>query len=1358
MIKTRLLVGVAALMCIGAITPAHNAISTSAERDSRIIIELSKGVNGLTQEEISNTQSALLSRIRQNVTNNIELLHSYSILNNAICVEVNSEDIEAIREVPGVASVTVDNFHLKESTGETYSVNLQGRVDENISATTMQKPGGTNEGEGTAIAILDNEFFLRGNHTEDENCAFHKYGCDGSAIHHEVYTDLPDYVNVRFGFEDIKSITSTKRTHAQAKRNAAAGDEGSLYFNRKVPFYYDYGGETSSYGKQGKTDYDVSSSLSYHGSHVASIASANAPTYKGIAPNAQLFCMKVFTNYKATKTGENLGFGDSSGAYESCILLALEDAIALGVDGINMSLGSDLDDFDSDSITLRTLTRLANEEGILTAISAGNSGKTSFSSVGGYANWTKNMVETGILGSYANNESIMTIASGQPDQIYYEKAFRIGESNIAFEDQIVNREGLDAEFLVEYPMIEKLREIGPGPYAYQYVPGFGTSSDYTGLDVDGKIAFVNRGSTSFADKYKVAKDKGAIALVIINNDPTASDFNFRCSFGDGFLPSMPCALILYKDKTTMEANPTGTFTFIEKDVSDNKYKRTISSFSSDGFRYDLDLKPEITAPGENIRGAVPPQTKEERETPLTSYQYLSGTSMSSPNFAGAQSLVLSKRARDVYNGDEPTAAELAELKEFRKTVNMRLMSTAVPMNDANPNPETKEINYTSPRMQGAGMVNLEGAYDTEVYLEGKDELNKGIGKSKIVLRNNSDIANGNLKLSFLAHNESQNTKNYNVKLTVMRPAIIEANDIITKDYNYRGEIESIKLLPGVHYYDGDTLTWSSGSVSYKDVFKLTKQIDYVDENGNPASFAQGTYYCATEAAKNWSGRAVEWKILPSHEYQSTQDVVIAEVSGQTVSVPTGTSTVTINEFKIPESAKDDILKNYENGCAIEGFVELESEDNTPDLVIPYLGFYSGSDRDSSKSYASAPVVEEFEFEKDQSQVYASDLVNDITKQLIGKDNVEFGSMWLTGYVDNPSNINTETVLSNDSNFKKLGFKSVGLNPSNEKYLDDVKNNIYVGNPNETNTMIIQQFVLRSVADNYFTIKNENGDIVYKSVLEDMLFGQQRGKYPLYKSHVDANYLSAGYVAHRAYAAIPLYDTKTNEAFEDGKYEIEFNYLLQGTGTWTSLKYGFYVDSTAPIISKVVEEGDNVAIEIKEMRASYAAIGYSKYDVDYNAQKGCYEIILSKEEVKSLMEEVGASKAGVERLYIKVFDMARGYTGALVHFNGDNFSKYEMVQGRGINVYNDFTYKDGKISFIEIDEDGNEMPTKIEGNVKYSTETTEVMDLLPNVEVASTNNNLIIAIVVSVSVLSMGCIAYIAFALNKKKRKADSASK
>ena len=1296
--KLGLLITVASALVLGASATAASHLRNLPERDARIIVEVDKNIKQLSEKGALRTQQVVYDNIKEYATTNIRNAGHYTVLNNAFVLEVNSADIEAIKSVPGVKSVTVDKMHWVQEYNHDSYIPLGGpdndAIDEskNISAETMHKPEDTNDGEGTIVAILDNEFHFRGNtgNTADRN--------QGREWHHEVYEPLDNDVAVRYTYDSVGEVIDGGLKAGKRKDGAHAGDEGSMYLNNKVPFYYDYGGYSVVYGKRGKLQYDVHSDLSYHGSHVSSITAANAPEYKGIAPKAQLALMKVFTDYDAKGgIGEKIGLSDRTGAYDTSILDALEDCIRLKVDGINMSLGSDLDDFDQGSITMLTLNRL-HDEGILSAISAGNAGKTAFKSTGAYANWMPESVETGILGSYANNSSSTIVASGQPTQIFYENAFVINNSNIAFEDQIVNREGFDDDYDKEF----RMKDIYHGqPLEWVYVPGFGTSADYKGLDVSGKVAVVNRGSTAFADKYAVAVDKEACALVIINNDPTASDFNFRCSFGDGFNPTMPCCLVLYKDKGVFEGARSGTFDIINKEVSENPNAYTMSTFSTDGAKFDLDLKPDVTAPGDNIRGAVPEHAmtslnKEEREEVKNkAYQYLSGTSMSAPNYAGAQALVLSNVTKDIVaaqnaRGGEFTEEESDAMDAYRRTVDMRLMSTADPMHDllANPEQEEETKTITSPRIQGAGMVDLAGALATDVYLEGLDLNNEPIGKSKVALRNNNDIARGDIQIKFLAHNESNEARSYNVTLNVMRPAIAHPNDIVTKDYNYKGQVESIELFTGMKYYDKDLdkMVTVSGQTKFKDAYKVSKAIDYYASKEDyqidkKTTIEIGYYYnSATDGG-------CAWEALPSYTAQSVMDVEIARITGQQITLEPGENTVEINQYSLTDEQKNEILAVYEYGCMIEGYVTLESTDEHVDLSIPYLGFYSGTDRDASRTYRDAPVAEPFNFEKDQTQVYPSDLVNDIAKSLIGKDRCNFESMIVAGYAEAPQKIDVDKVLTNDLSFDGLnGFYKVGTDPYDDEYMDDAKNNIYVGSEN-TNTLIIQQFMLRSVAENNFTITNkETHEVVYKSALEDMLFGDTGDKWTLYKSHVDASYLSAGYVAHRAYAIVPLFDETTGERFASGEYELKFNYQLAYDNSWVSKSYDIHIDSDAPEVTSIAQYKENgvdrVRIYLQDARVSYGVLGYRLVDVAFDQEKGQYYIDETKEFVDSCINTISGSNA--KRLFISAVDYARGEIGCVVHFKDNaNFNTgYQLMQGTGIPVYMDYKwYADGSISFI-----------------------------------------------------------------------------
>ena len=1136
----------------------------SEKRDTKIIVEVDRSLESLTSDGIKNVQNMLFNSIKNNVTSNIRLVSSYNVLNNAFAISINSSYIDAVKALPGVKSVTENKVRLIAPQSEPVLTDGESSGDyggsTNESAVTMRKPGAneqlpgsTNDGEGTVIAILDNEFFFRA--PNDEEAAFK----------HETFSPLASNVKVRWterpSIEGLDlHIWNSKVDEYDSRsgyrwrtviNNATMGEEGSCYLNNKVPFYFDYGGERESMSGDYNEDMDVHSWSSYHGSHVASIAAGNADTYKGIAPKAQLVCMKVFTNFEASKVDKALGFSDSSGAYDIPILNALEDCIKLGVDGINMSLGSNLDDFDEETISMRTLKRLA-DQGILSAISAGNAGKTSYSFAGGYGNWTSEMVETGILSGYANQTESMTIASGQPNKTFYESAFSYNGLNIAFKDQVCNvGNSTEYEEDEEHFMKDLIPTGEDKRLDWVYVNGFGNTSDFKGLDTEGKILFINRGQIDFASKVQNAIDAEGgrpAGICIINNDPTATDFNFRCSFGD-YKPPIPVALVLFKDKSTFQSaeGGKGKFTIINDKVDVNPSGYTMSTFSSDGAKYDLDLKPEITAPGDFIRGAVPPQKKEDKASrPLSTYEFLSGTSMSAPNYAGAQSVVLSKKAVGLKDDEEAYVA-------YRKTVDMRLMSTAHPMIDYDSAPEINSMEYdprsadaqgvmhwgyqSSPRLQGAGMADIGGAYNTSVYLEGLDLQGNPIGKSKIALRNSEDINNGTVNLKFLAHNEGETAKTYHASYTVMRPAIKSSNEIVSRDYKNRGEVDSRDALPGLQYGSEEVKTggervyvdkWTSDNIAVNDVFKVTREIEYEIRNPewNPEdptsepllkrSIGIGRIVCThidvVNGSDGKSHKVATFEEYGASDYQSTQDYLIKTVDCGNITIEPGNHEISLTSYNLTAEEKEDILEFFQYGTYLEGFVTLdEAGESGIDLGMPWLGFFAGEGQD----FNDAPAVEPFAFEKDSSTIYPSELANDIAYSLIGKSYVDMGSSWATTYVEPGKEYNYDELLYNDESLTHLASKPKSAyhllgTKADGTYYENPEEHLYVGNVHKSNTMIVTQFVLRSIDNNYFTIKNKaTGQEVLRDALRDILFGGRYERYPLYKSHVDENYLGSG---------------------------------------------------------------------------------------------------------------------------------------------------------------------------------------------------------------------------------------------------------
>ena len=158
---------------------------------------------------------------------------------------------------------------------------------------------------------------------------------------------------------DIQAVLS--QLNACDNRSYSASQ---LYYNSKVPFAYNYSDDNRTI--------DHSPSSSDHGSHVAGIAAANkyvkvGSTYyealnrsgvQGVAPNAQLLVMNVF---------------GTQGCSDSDYMAAIEDALILGADAMNLSLGSNNPGFGSAYYYEAVLNELVNS-GVVVAMSAGNSG------------------------------------------------------------------------------------------------------------------------------------------------------------------------------------------------------------------------------------------------------------------------------------------------------------------------------------------------------------------------------------------------------------------------------------------------------------------------------------------------------------------------------------------------------------------------------------------------------------------------------------------------------------------------------------------------------------------------------------------------------------------------------------------------------------------------------------------------------------------------------------------------------------------------------------------------------------------------------------------------------------------------
>ncbi len=642
------------------------------------------------------------------------LKDTYSGLVNGALIEANYEFLNILPSLKSVDSIHENKAYFINNINKEYEyydpLKIFTTPLENNSLERMNVPSTSNEGEGTLIAVLDSTFNLE----------------------HESFKDLDPSIDIKLSEEKVNSLVSS----------LDATNQEDFYYNRKIPFYHDYGGTITNLDNETtKEDDDVFSLNSTHGMHVSSIASANGE-FKGVAPSSQLAFMKVF--------GDS---GNTQYCFDSMVLKALNDAYKIGADVVNLSLGADLNEFENESASYKAIQKLA-DEGVIVSLAAGNEGKTTWQNSGAYMYDTLDTIEEGTLGSYLGNNGGVGVASANlinDDEVTPE--ISVEGNTISGRDQLSARGDIDNDGISDDPaailpfttLIDEDEESAA--YEYVLVPGVGAKNDidnetgeklgndYENVDVKGKIAVIKRGSNTFSEKIKHAKEEGAIAVIIANQDGLGSlgYFDLTGSSKDELIPAYS---ISSEDYDILENATKKVLT-----ISRNQ----ISSFSSNGTLADLSMAIEISAPGQNIAGAVSLNSRNQKSN--NTYQYLSGTSMAAPNYSGASALILSEKD---FSTDE-------ERKEYQKTLRAREMSTAQVLKQSNGA-------MVSPRRQGAGLIDVSNAISSPVYLTGSNEES-----AKVELKNNEDISSGIIDFNVTIHNEEKLKGNYNATLLVQVP-------------------------------------------------------------------------------------------------------------------------------------------------------------------------------------------------------------------------------------------------------------------------------------------------------------------------------------------------------------------------------------------------------------------------------------------------------------------------------------------------------------------------------------------------------------------------------------------------------------
>ena len=260
----------------------------------KTVSEFASSVKGASEvSKIKAEQAALIAELKQKDLI-IEVENTYNTVLNAVAVKTTYANFKTISKMENIGTVILsETYNLPQDTDE--KVDASAIVnDVDIYETGIYKSDSVSyTGKGTAVAVLDSGF----------DCS------------HPVFQRVIDQELITV--EDVEKILSKTNAANSFYRGTTPLKITDVYYNSKIPFVYDYADK----------DFDVFPYDSNHGTHVAGIIGGKDDYITGIAVDTQLVLLKVFPDL------------DEGGKTED-ILAALEDAVLLGVDAINMSLGS----------------------------------------------------------------------------------------------------------------------------------------------------------------------------------------------------------------------------------------------------------------------------------------------------------------------------------------------------------------------------------------------------------------------------------------------------------------------------------------------------------------------------------------------------------------------------------------------------------------------------------------------------------------------------------------------------------------------------------------------------------------------------------------------------------------------------------------------------------------------------------------------------------------------------------------------------------------------------------------------------------------------------------------------------------
>ena len=751
----------------------------------------------------------------------LDVVWNLTLAANIISANVAYGDIEKIEALSGVKEVLIETRYEACAAASDAADPNMATSDAMIGSTAAWAAGYT--GAGSKVAIIDTGADT--DHPSLDAGAF-EYAVKDSGAKLMTAEDITDKLSSLNAYKRYDGLTAS-----------------DLYVNAKIPFGFNYVDDSLYITHDEDSQGD-------HGSHVTGIAAGNryvsdgkggyanaldTVSSQGVAPDAQVLVMKVF--------------GKSGGAYDSDYMVAIEDAMVLGADSANLSLGSGNPGFNHiSSDTYAAILQRVTESGMVVSISAGNSGSWYENSTNGVAYADGNSWATGgSPGSYTN---ALTVASVDNDGITdtYMEAY---DHKIFYSDTSSN----------DYKNAP-ITTIA-GEHEFVYVDSTGTPEDFEAVKdvLAGKIAICNRGTISFYVKAENAVAAGAIATIIANN----AEGKINMDLSD-YTKTQPAVSITLADANFLKEHATavkdgsgkilyytGKITVSGSAASEtyNSDYYTMSSFSSWGVPGSLTMKPEITAPGGNIYSLMNGG----------GYQNMSGTSMAAPQVTG-MAAVLAQYIK-ANKLDEKTGRSVRFLSQSL------LMSTAAPL--------TTDQYYYSVLQQGAGLANVGNAINAGSYISMDADATDSYadGKVKVELGDDADRT-GAYTFGFTIHNLRDTTSDFALSADFFTQALardsgmnfkVDQTAIVGSTLSWvvdgkRVEAESAEGLENCDFDGNGSITLADGQALLDYVTGVRDAISHadaadLDKDGDVDTFDAYLFYrqmgkCSVEVPANGS--------------------------------------------------------------------------------------------------------------------------------------------------------------------------------------------------------------------------------------------------------------------------------------------------------------------------------------------------------------------------------------------------------------------------------------------------------------------------------------------------------------------------